>query len=234
MTDKQKPRKRHIRRKMFTYGFKGRPRRALLWRKPLYKQWFEYAKLAQSLGHKIPKAFGDLSKFEFEDWWKHPDYGFELFCEPDLEPVKVMSGKQKRRPNTALFEITIGTDADVILRDFKSKLKEVNQHTEYVSQARFQPSTASIGLKPEKLALALKTYKLNKVDGVSRTQVIKQLFQRASFQVEVLQPDGKRDKAKSLDYERWEASKFRTVTNHNRVVREAFKAISQGTFPTPK
>jgi len=76
--------KRHL----YTFEFKDRPRRALLWRKEVYQEWFAYAKLA-GVGN-YPDEFGNLEEFsDFESWWKHPEYGFELFCEPEEKPALV-------------------------------------------------------------------------------------------------------------------------------------------------
>ena len=115
-------RKRWTNRKLFTVRFKGREPRALLWRKPVYKEWFLYAKLAQELGKKIPKAFGNLKKFDdFEDWWRHPKYGFELFCEKPMGELvqETQPNRSKLQPDELLLKINLkGDNVEQQMKDF--------------------------------------------------------------------------------------------------------------------
>ena len=46
-------------KKLFTVRFKNRQPRALLWRKSVYKEWYEFALLAETL----PTEFGDLAVY---------------------------------------------------------------------------------------------------------------------------------------------------------------------------
>lgn len=154
-------RKRHkpTSRKLLSFEFKDRPRRALLWKKATYELWFRYAKLHQRNGGKIPSAFGDLSKFTFEEWWRHEKYGFELFCEPAHEDlVSVADGRTKVTEDSVLMKIRMNADTDLILRDFKTMLNRLQTHNEYQSKARFQPSSSQQQIKLGKLAEALNAY----------------------------------------------------------------------------
>ena len=155
------PRKRQkpTSRKLLSFEFKDRPRRALLWKKATYELWFRFAKVHQRNGGKIPRAFGDLSKFTFEEWWRHEKYGFELFCEPVHEDlVSVADGRTKASEDSVLMKVRMNADTDLILRDFKILLNRLQTHNEYQSKARFQPSHSQKQIKLEKLAEALNAY----------------------------------------------------------------------------
>ena len=146
-------------RKLLSFEFKGRPRRALLWKKATYELWFRFAKVHQRNGGKIPRAFGDLSKFTFEEWWRHEKYGFELFCEPAHEDlVSVADGRTKATEDSILMKVRMNADTDLILRDFKTLLNRLQTHNEYQSKARFQPSHSQQQIKLKKLTDALNAY----------------------------------------------------------------------------
>lgn len=146
-------------RKLLSFEFKDRPRRALLWKKATYELWFRFAKVHQRNGGKIPRAFGDLSKFTFEEWWRHEKYGFELFCEPAHEDlVSVADGRTKVTEDSILMKVRMNADTDLILRDFKTLLNRLQTHNEYQSKARFQPSHSQQQIKLDKLAEALNAY----------------------------------------------------------------------------
>ena len=146
-------------RKLLSFEFKDRPRRALLWKKATYELWFRFAKIHQRNGGKIPRAFGDLSKFTFEEWWRDEKYGFELFCEPEHEDlVSVADGRTKATEDSVLMKVRMNADTDLILRDFKTQLNRLQTHNEYQSKARFQPSRSQQQIKLEKLAEALNAY----------------------------------------------------------------------------
>jgi hypothetical protein len=128
-------------RKLFTVKFKGREPRALLWRKKVYEEWFNYAKLAQERKYKIPRAFGNLRKFEnFEEWWRDERYGFELFCEKPMEELVTETTKGRLLDNEILLKINLKGDLDIIKREIDRILKEKDIQEEYISNARFQPS----------------------------------------------------------------------------------------------
>ena len=134
--------KKWTKRKLQTVKFKGREPRALLWRKPVYEEWFHYAKLAQSMGKKIPRAFGNLRKFDnFDDWWRDERYGFELFCEkPTGELVSEATSKTKLEPDEILVKINLKGDLEIINSAVRRLLVSKDVNDEYTSNARFQPS----------------------------------------------------------------------------------------------
>ena len=116
----------------------------LLWRKAVYEEWFHYAKLAQQSKRKIPRAFGNLRKFDnFEDWWRDPRYGFELFCEkPVGRLVEEVGAKASVTPEQLLIRVDLRGDPEILLRDFTALLKSRDVTDDYQSNARFQPSRA--------------------------------------------------------------------------------------------
>ena len=175
-------------RKLFTFKFKGRERRALLWRKSVYEEWFEYAKLFQSQGGKLPRAFGNLTNRRFEDWWRDENFGFELFCEPVMGDLcEVATSKRKQEPNKLLLSVDVRADYDLVLSAFKKILREQGDSYEYVSQAKFQPSLPMSQLKPEKLRQARETYMLTEqLQRVRRKKgqhkrVVRRLWQYPSY-----------------------------------------------------
>lgn len=160
-------------RKLFTFQLEDRPRRALLWRKSLYAEWFEYAKLSQLMGGRIPRAFGDLQEFKnFEEWWRHPDYGFELFCEPVLlDTVTELTGRKSKAANTLNLTVRLDVDPDLVLRDFKNLLHKRAERIDYQSQARFKPSAAMQALKPDKLRHARIAFEVSEFATEGKTQL---------------------------------------------------------------
>jgi len=129
-------------RKLFAVTFKGREPRMLLWRKAVYEEWFHYAKLAQHSKRKIPRAFGNLRNFDkFEEWWRDPKYGFELFCEkPVGRLVEEVRAKASVTPEQVLIKVDLRGDPEILLRDFARLLKAKDLSGDYQSNARFQPS----------------------------------------------------------------------------------------------
>lgn len=129
-------------RKLFTVKFRGREPRALLWRKPVYREWFWYAKLAQEMRKKIPRAFGNLRKFDdFEEWWRDERYGFELFCEKSTgELVTEATSNTPLQPDEILIKVNLKGDLELINRDIRKLLVTKDVNDDYTSTARFQPS----------------------------------------------------------------------------------------------
>jgi len=134
--------RRWTKRKLFTVAFKGREPRMLLWRKAVYEEWFHYAKLAQQSKRKIPRAFGNLRKFDnFEDWWRDPRYGFELFCEKPVGCLLEEVGTRARvEQDQVLLRVDLRGDPEILLRDFAAFLKARDVSDDYQSSARFRPS----------------------------------------------------------------------------------------------
>lgn len=152
-------RQRPTKRKLLSFEFRNRARRALLWKKATYELWFLFAKVHQRSGGKIPKQFGDLSKFTFEEWWRHEKYGFELFCEPEHEDlVQVADGRTKSEDDSVLLKVKMNADSELILRDFETMLNRLQTHNEYQSMAKFQPSLPQQQIKLKKLEEALTAY----------------------------------------------------------------------------
>ena len=108
----------------------------------MYEEWFHYAKLAQQLKRKIPRAFGNLRKFDnFEDWWRDPRYDFELFCEkPVGRLVEEVGSGSTVTPEQFLVRVDLRGDPEILLRDFAVLLKSRDISDDYQSNARFQPS----------------------------------------------------------------------------------------------
>lgn len=222
-------------RKLFSMGFKDRPRRALLWRKPLYREWFEYVKLYEAeRGMKLShfRAFGPVQQFEFEEWWRHPSYGFELFCEPELvDLVKVVDGRSKKVPNAVTLSVQLNADSELIIRDFKTLMKTLCPHTEYQSQARFQPSAPMQHLKPDKLKQARQAYVLSQ--RMPQKEAIKRLYkrgERAELQYdengELLVSD-----PRTVEFQNWEKGKLRVLSYHRKTVKQIFANLEKGQFP---
>ena len=212
-------------KKLFTVRFKGRKPRALLWRKAVYREWFEYAKLAQRNGRNIPPEFGDLNSFNgFEEWWRHPDYGFELFCEPYMdEGVKLLSEPPEIiEPDNILVSVNLNADREKLEQLFSKILKQKNISEEYSSMARFQPSRDMKYFKIDfrnnknnKLRLAREAWVLSQSMTEERVAHELRLFPYRNTQTEGDQ----------------RLSGIRTVSRYKNFVRRAFKSIEQGSFP---
>jgi len=258
MIDMAKKRSRPTKRKLLSFEFKGRPRRALLWKKATYEMWFIYARVHQRNGGMIPKAFGDLSKFEsFEEWWSHPKYGFELFCEPKhRDLVEVVDGRAKQESGTALLKVRLNADRELILRDFATLMKKMTEHEEYRSEARFQPSLPQQMIKLKKLEEALSAYMLS--ERMVHRRAIHRLYKKGAGERRKLEKvdcfrridtgervhvDGKytrvyrneryrrRQWVPNRAYDKWVQKKTRILIRQRRVVKDAFKSIESGTFP---
>ena len=250
-------RKRWTNRKLFTLRFKGREPRALLWRKPDYKEWFLYAKLAQELGKKIPKAFGNLKKFDdFEDWWRHPKYGFELFCEKPMGELvqETQPNRSKLQPDELLLKINLKGDLEIINRDIKRLLISKDVGEDYTSNARFQPSRSmkhiSVGVtdkeyekgvkRDNKLKRARETYIMSLT--MSPKEIVKELKlmpqmggNHWSLREDTRQMT-KEDFLKTYggdpkQYQFALDNRIKTVRRQIRNVEKSFENIAIGTFP---
>ncbi len=200
-----------IKRNALTFQFKGRPRRGLFWRKKVYGLWFEYAKASP---RKVPEEFGDLSSFNsFEEWWRHPDYGFELFCEPVEEPaVKVVAEIDQDNPEYIFLRVNLNEEPQKLKLLFKGLLKkhQSNKRIQKKSQARFQPSVAQKHMKLGAWEDYLKMWKLRET-GCSR----KETYEKHSG-------------------EKWiddDEDALRNISRACQRVRKMFKSIERGTFP---
>jgi hypothetical protein len=246
-------------RKLQTYQFKGRPRRALLWRKSVYEEWFHYIRLYHEHTGKRLKRFkdwGDIDSLSFADWWKHPDHGFELFCEPDPPAlVRVIDGRNKPEPNTIDLRVVLNADIEITMRDLRKTLSESGAHSEYQSQARYQPSQPMAYIKPDKLRQARYAFEVSE-SSVNQNYALDILANPKKFSV-APKKDGTRrlnpylrlphqepqfDESGRLilkkgtyavgAYPEWRLSKLRTLSYHRKAVREIFDALEHGFFPT--
>lgn len=211
-------------KKLFTVKFKGRKARALVWRKRIYKEWFEYAKLHQSHGGVIPKEFGKLVDIDdFEDWWKDPDYGFELFCEPYMdEALRLLDEPPKCiEPDNILVSINLNVDRDKLVQLFTKLLKQNQVSDEYSSLAKFQPSLDMKYLKHEKLKLFREVWILEK-SGMAHKNIVKKLGMISKNVAPSSDPDL---------YQTLMLSALRKVSRYKRAVSLSFKQIEKGTFP---
>jgi hypothetical protein len=232
-------RKSWTKRKLFTVTFKGREPRALLWRKGVYKEWFEYAKLAQKIGRKIPRAFGNLRKFDdFEDWWRHPDYGFELFCEKPTGDLvqEVTDKKTKLEPDEILLKVNLKGDLEIINRDIRKLLITKDVQDEYTSNARFQPSRPmkhlSIGATEH--AYLENKKRQNKFAQYRETWLMAQEMsyeEVAEKQGWMTPSDRKKGGMMYFDWSRLKDDRKKKVRRHVEQVESIFESIGRGTFP---
>ncbi|MFM8355101.1 MAG: hypothetical protein ACKOBM_09380 [Gammaproteobacteria bacterium] len=229
----------------------------MLWKKSTYEMWFRFAKVHQGMGGALPPEFGDLHSFNsFEDWWRHPDFGFELFCEPSFGPlVALVSGDEVPKPGTAIVRIRLNADRELLVRDFETILKRINAHAEYVSQARFQPTLPQQQLKIRKLEEALQAFLCS--EEMLQRRAIRRLYKRGKGETpffhrveqlkeeqtglradngspiknRVVQRRLKLDLARSGQYELWKIRKMRLLSRQRKVVKDIFRNVEAGRFP---
>jgi len=196
-----------------------------LWRKGVYEEWFEYGKLHQQRGGKLSADFGKLCDFKnFEAWWRHPDYGFELFCEPFIDDLaKVVTDPSKPvEANHILLEIDLNADSDRIISDFKRVLRNQKVSEEYSSKARFQPSKEMKFIKVRKLRSFRQTFELT--EEMKHTEVVEYL-NLVPENLKHFQNDDPQF------YERLLDSALRKVGRHKKSVLNIFKNLEKGSFP---
>jgi hypothetical protein len=208
-------------KKLFTVRFKNRQPRALLWRKSVYKEWYEFALLAETL----PTEFGDLAVYsDFEEFWRNPKTGFELFCEPVrknnvevLESVPVEIQK-----NHLLLDLDMNTDEDILISNLTKLLKKhKTKNTDYLSQARFQPSKSMKYLKPKKLEEIRDTYLLVK-SGLSH----KEVAQKMNFTSKFITLEKDQEVYATMMF-----SALRRVSRHFKQAKVIIKNVENGTCP---
>lgn len=200
-----------VRRLVMTFKFKDRPRRGLLWQKAVYALWFDYAKVSP---RNIPQEFGDLAAFaDFEAWWRHPDYGFELFCEPpnDHPAVEVITAvPEPSEPDVIYLRVDLAEQPAKLARMFNTILKKHQQAMpdEPTSQARFKPSMPQRHMKLRALKQYLENWKMREA-GMSR---------RAIFEKRYRTDDATEDQ-------------LRVISRECQRANEVFASIEKGTFP---
>jgi hypothetical protein len=211
-----------VARRLQTVRFKGRPARGLLWKKAIYKEWFEYAKLATTL----PKEFGDVKSFNFEDWWRHPDYGFELFCEPVEEPPfeEVTLSSYKERDSKVLISLNLEQPANKIIHNLRNYLKRIQpEPPEYKSRARFIPSAEPKRIMVEKLKRYRLAY-LEQVKGLKRQQIAEKLIPKGLY--------GRTSTGEPRKYDsRRDEFNLRVVTRDISLAKKIIKNVEKGVFP---
>lgn len=200
-----------IKRSVFTYAFKGRPRRGLFWSKKVYKLWFDFAKQSP---RNVPAEFGNLSKFHnFEEWWRHPEYGFELFCEPVEEPsFEIVTSTSDTAPDHIYLKMNLNEEPQKLKRLFEGILKKQqrNKKIKKKSKARFKPSINQKYIKLEALKDYFEIYKLRNA-GFSRKETYEKHYQRK--------------------WEEYDEDSLRNISRACQRVNEIFKSIEKGTFP---
>jgi len=172
--------KPYVKRHIQTFAFKGRKRRGLLWTKSVYKEWFEFALLSNT----YPADFGQLNSFKnFEEWWKHQSYGFELFCEPpEGDQVIEMTGTHVSLNKELL---TLAIDLDCHPEKLISRIRNIigrkqkNMTFEVKSNARYQPSRPKKHIKIKTIERYRHAYTLQK-KGLKRYEIGEEL-QRLKF-----------------------------------------------------
>ena len=205
-----------VARRFQTFKFKDRPARGLLWTKKVYAEWFEYCLLAE----KIPNDFGDLKQFKnFEEWWKHPKYGFELFCEPPEEPPieEVEVKGYKATPNKVLVALNLDQPSDKIIFNIKNLInRKQPKLKEYKPQARFTPSREPKRIMLEKIKRYRLAYTLQN-EGLIRREIANRLSAKGFYGFrrngEPQEPD------------------LREVSRDIAKARQIIKRVERGIFP---
>ena len=234
-----------VKKKLFTVNFKGRLPRALLWRKAVYEEWFYYAKMAQERKIKIPRAFGNLRKFDdFEEWWRHEKYGFELFCEPHIPSLttEVKGKPSKLNQDEILVKVNLKGELDLILRDFNRLLKDKDTDKEYTSQARFQPSRPMKHIpvgsqinaegrdwRENKLRTYRETYLLYEEIGDYKEVAIKRGWLEDDISKTKHETTG--EQLFPFEFQKRIDDKRKKVKRQVDQVERIFKSVSNGTFP---
>ena len=199
----------YINRNLQTFKFKGRERRGLLWKKAIYKEWFEYCLLAKS----YPDDFGQLTLFNsFEDWWKDPKYGFELFCEPP-EPLPILELEHSVFPDEIESRLVVSIDLDADIKKVLFNLERLLQRKKVkakssVSKARYQPSKPGRHIKLQKLERYRLSYVLQQ-EGKKRVEIGEILESKGYYR----QPD------------------LREISRDIAKAREIITNVTKGCFP---
>lgn len=202
----------YVKRRLQTFRFAGREPRGLYWKKDVYREWFEWAKLSGA----YPADWGPLREFaDFEDWWRHPDYGFELFCEPPEQPaIEVLQPGTSIGDDDDNLVISINKSADpervllmvrnLIKKNIRTKTKE------QVSRARYSPSKHGKYIKLKVLQRYRLAYTLKMLEGKTRNELAPELM--------------KLRKSKQLP-------SLRVITRDITAAKVILKNVSKGIFP---
>jgi len=209
----------YIKRSVFTFAFKGRPRRGLFWKKNVYRLWFEYAKVSPL---SVPKEFGELSLFDdFEDWWRHPNYGFELFCEPAKKtPLSVVTEINNEDNNDVIYlSVDLTAEPQKLKRMFSSFLKRHQPKVKPLkSLGKFQPSLHGKYIRLDALKMYLETWKMRE-SGMTRNDIHTERYGNKTkksmkeFKFNIIESD------------------LRVISRQTQRANEIFNNIENGTFP---
>jgi hypothetical protein len=198
-------------RSVLSFQFKSRPRRRLLWEKVVYRLWFDYAKVSP---RGVPAEFGDLSAFnDFEEWWRHPSYGFELFCEPPNEQplLKVVQSITDGEELGVIYvRVNLNEEPERLKRSFDSILRKQQEglSLEPKSEARFHPSMPQRHMKLSAWRQDLENWK-SREGGMSRRDIF-----RARY--------------RSIDPSE---DQLRVISREFQRAKKMFQSIERGTFP---
>lgn len=200
--------KPYVKRRLQTFRFSGRPARGLYWRKDVYKEWFEWAKLAG----KYPADWGPLDQLsDFEEWWKHPDYGFELFCEPpEMPAVRVLEAGETVTDDELVVAIDKHADPEKALLMLRNLVKkQLRSKPSFESRARYAPSKHGKYIKLDVLRRYRFAYKLM-LEGKTRKEIAPELM--------------KFRKSKQLP-------SMRVITRDLTTAKELLRDVAVGVFP---
>lgn len=202
--------KPYVKRRLQTFRFAGRSARGLYWKKDIYREWFEWAKMAG----KYPADWGPLEQFlDFEDWWKHPQYGFELFCEPPEQPaVNVLETGGVATEGKLVVSIDLSADREkalLMVRNLIKKHLKIRSGSS-TSHARYAPSKHGKYIKLEVLRRYRLAYTLSAIEGKTRNELAPELM--------------KHRKSKQLP-------SLRVITRDITSAKAILKNVSKGVFP---
>jgi hypothetical protein len=201
-------RKPYIKRRLQTFRFAGRAPRGLYWKKDVYREWYEWAKLSGV----YPADWGNLEQFDdFEDWWKHPQYGFELFCEPVEKPaLAVLKPGAPVTDDSLVLAIDKGADPEKALVMVRNLLKKhLKSRINHESQARYKPTKEGKYIKLDVLRRYRFAYTLM-LEGKTRREMAPELM--------------KFRKSKQLPT-------FRVITRDLTAAKQILKSVAVGVFP---
>ena len=200
--------KPYVKRRLQTFRFAGRAPRGLYWKKDVYREWYEWAKLAGT----YPADWGNLDQFEdFEDWWKHPVYGFELFCEPaEQPPLTVLQAGTPVTDDNLVLAIDKSADPEKVLVMVRNLLKKhLKANPKQESRARYAPSKHGKYIKLDVLRRYRFAYALMK-EGKTRKEIAPELMKfRKSKQLPTL----------------------RVVTRDLTAAKDVLLNVAKGVFP---
>ncbi|NVJ99916.1 MAG: hypothetical protein HWE12_00100 [Oceanospirillaceae bacterium] len=161
----------------------------------------------------MPRGFGNLREFlTFEEWWRHPEYGFELFCEPFIESyVQETKSARGLTDSEILLKVNLKGDRDMIQRDMKLLLDKMTEDYEYQSAARFQPSAPMKRIQIERIKNSRRVWELTK-EGKTQAEIVSILG------------------LPEADENQLESS-IRRVQRYKSAYKKSCEQVSKGTFP---